>query len=475
MTVENDEKLLLSKENDLTAIIVKSDSVCVNGNKIVETGVYWYRWYILILYSCSSALSSIAWNSWGPIESTVHVVFGWNTGTISLLSDWGAIIFLLFVFPSSYILDVFGLRKAIVVSSFCLLIGTGLRCITSEPVNATYLIHTAQIIIGFAGPVGQAAATVLSSTWFPSKQRTTATAIGSLSCLFGTALSFFIGPHIVQDFDSFGIKKSDKAYEALVSKLSDQVMRFMYVQFGMCSGIFLLVILTFPHKPPKPPSFTSNIERVHFLRGLKNLFKNPNFQLIAFAYGLTTGVYSAWCSDLALNLKEFSIDDETASWLGFWSLVAGAISGVALSIMADLLGALKLLVIMMFIVSTASFGVFGLICVEVIPKSITLLYFTSIIGGICINGTIPLFFELAVESSYPVAEGINTGAMTFSNNIYCFLFLSLPLIPGVGTKWMNWFLVISCAFCIPIMIVFKEKYKRLQIDISEKFRSIDVG
>ena len=120
---------------------------------------------------------------------------------------------------------------------------------------------------------------------------------------------------------------------------------------------------------------------------------------------------------------------------------------------------------MLFVVSTAGFGVFALICVKIIPKSMALFYLTSIIGGLCVNGSIPLFFELAVESSYPVAEGINTGAMTFSNNIYCIIFLSLPLIPGVGTKWMNWFLVASCTLCIPVMMVFKEKYKRLEIDI----------
>ena len=226
---------------------------------------------------------------------------------------------------------ILGLRKATMFSSFCLLVGTGLRCITSEPVNATYLIHTAQIIIGFAGPVGQGAATVVSSTWFPPKQRTTATAIASLASYCGTALSFFAGPHLVQDFDSFGVKKGDEAYPALVLKLSDQVMHFMYIQFGVCAGIFLLVFLTFPSKPPKPPSFTSNFERVNFRTGLKKLCTNPQFQLIAFAYGLTTGVYSAWCSDLALNLKEFAINDETASWLGFWAVLAGAASGVALS------------------------------------------------------------------------------------------------------------------------------------------------
>lgn len=135
--------------------------------------------------------------------------------------------------------------------------------------------------------------------------------------------------------------------------------------------------------------------------------------------------------------------------------------------LADRLGALKLLLIMVFIVATAAFLIFSLICVNLIPQSMILFYMTSIVGGLCINGSLPLFFELAVESSYPVAEGINTGAMTFLKNIIGVIFLSLPLIPNVGTSWMNWFLVATCALCIPIMIIFKEQYKRLEIDLVE--------
>jgi len=132
--------------------------------------------------------------------------------------------------------------------------------------------------------------------------------------------------------------------------------------------------------------------------------------------------------------------------------------------MADKLGALKLLIILLFVVAAAGFAVFALLCIEIIPTSLVLFYLTSVIGGLCLNGSIPLFFELAVESSYPVAEGINTGAMTFSNNLYCLIFLSLPLIPGVGTAWMNWFLVGSCLLCIPTMMLFKERYRRSELD-----------
>ena len=126
---------------------------------------------------------------------------------------------------------------------------------------------------------------------------------------------------------------------------------------------------------------------------------------------------------------------------------------------------MKAILLGLFILASVGFTVFSLICVKVIAPSIGLLYATSAIGGLCLNGAIPLFFELSVEASYPVAEGINTCFMTFSNNIYCLIFLTLPMIPGVGTKWMNWALVGSCVICIPLMLFFKEKHKRLAVDV----------
>lgn len=432
-----------------------------------ETAVYWYRWYILVLFSCVAMMSNIGWNTWGPIETSARVSYGWSKGTISLLSDWGAFTFVLAVFPSSYILDVYGLRVSTLIAVSCLVVGTGVRCITPDPEYATPLIHCGQIIIGFAGPVAQASATALSSIWFPSNQRTTATAIASLASYVGTSLSFVIGPTVVTDFGDNPFSEAHSKYAHLVDRIKHEVMYYLYVQAGISGGLLILVLLTFPKKPPKPPSATATLERVDFKDGLKKLFLNPQFQLIAFAYGLTTGVYSAWCSDLAINLKGFNISDRTAGYLGFWAVIAGAISGISLSLMADKLGALKLLIILLFVVATGGFTVFSLLCVGVIQHTMSLFYLTSVVGGLCLNGSIPLFFELAVESSYPVAEGINTGAMTFSNNIYCLIFLSLPLIPNLGTAWMNWFLVASCVLCIPTMLLFKERYRRLELDMME--------
>ena len=186
--------------------------------------------------------------------------------------------------------------------------------------------------MGFGGPVGQAASTAVSSIWFPPNQRTTATAIGVLGLYMGLALSFVMGPYIVEDIDKIGQTPLHPEYHVAIEKLTHQIMRLMYIHFGICCSLSVLVFFTFPNKPPKPPSATATLTRIDFKNGLIKLVKNPQFLLIAFAYGLTTGVYVGWYADLALNLNQSHINNERSGWLGFWSQIAGALSGITLSL-----------------------------------------------------------------------------------------------------------------------------------------------
>ena len=119
--------------------------------------------------------------------------------------------------------------------------------------------------------------------------------------------------------------------------------------------------------------------------------------------------------------------------------------------------------------ATAALLVFSLICVKVIPYSEVLMYFTCALGGFCVNGTIPLFFELGVESTYPVPEGITSGFLTFSNNFIQVIFYIFPMVPHFGTKWINWCTFASTALCIPLLICWKEKYYRSDVDRKGKF------
>jgi len=40
--------------------------------------------------------------------------------------------------------------------------------------------------------------------------------------------------------------------------------------------------------------------------------------------------------------------------------------------------------------------------------------------------------------------------------------------PFTGTIWMNWCMVGICAGCIPLLLLFKEKYSRLELDAANR-------
>jgi FLVCR family MFS transporter len=86
------------------------------------------------------------------------------------------------------------------------------------------------------------------------------------------------------------------------------------------------------------------------------------------------------------------------------------------------------------LLSAAAFMWFSLACSGYLDRSTIVLYVASGLGGLFLNGTVALFYELAVETTYPIAEGITTGVLTTMNNVGCAIFLILPEIPGLGKR-----------------------------------------
>ena len=119
----------------------------------------------------------------------------------SSLFHQGPICYFVAVFPTAWLLDTRGLRLVCLLGAGLVFAGSGLRCITTSGMACTVLAHVGQALNGLAGPVAMAAAPVLSATWFPVRERTTATAIMSMANNLGVALSFVLGPKTVPETD----------------------------------------------------------------------------------------------------------------------------------------------------------------------------------------------------------------------------------------------------------------------------------
>ena len=54
-------------------------------------------------------------------------------------------------------------------------------------------MHIGQFLTGMGGPIAMAAPPVISATWFPAKQRSTATGLMLCLLMLGIALSYIVG------------------------------------------------------------------------------------------------------------------------------------------------------------------------------------------------------------------------------------------------------------------------------------------
>ena len=102
---------------------------------------------------------------------------------------------------------------------------------------------------------------------------------------------------------------------------------------------------------------------------------------------------------------------------------------------ADVLGGkMKIMIVLMNAGAAASALWFTLVCVGVAPQSTASFYISVIVNGLLVSAAMPVYYELAVESVFPIAEGVTTGMVTLLNNIGCLVFLILPYIKDLGKR-----------------------------------------
>ncbi|XP_067686514.1 solute carrier family 49 member 4 homolog isoform X1 [Haliotis asinina] len=442
---------------------------------------YKSRWYVLMVFSYSALLHTVIWNTFGPIAQSAKAVFGWSDANVGMMTNWANIVYMISMFPMAWLMDVKGLRVSMLLCSGLMVFLSGIRCITSEPVPATWLMNIAAIVNGVAGTLPFAGPALLSATWFPPKQRATATAVSTIFTYLGLSVSFIIGPLLVPQPEEqplnmtviLSINSSDEMNStafnltpaANISEVRGGIMRLMYTECAACVLLLLLVVVYFPAKPPSPPSLTASMARTSYLKGLKGLFTQKRFLIILVAYSVPTGVFGVFGAFLDLVLNGVGISQYQAGWMGFYATVGGCIAALLMSRIADLFQRhMKLMLLVLFVFATTATLWFVLTRLSFISFSIVSLYLSFIMMGIFINSSVPLFYEMGCEASYPISEGTTTGVLTLANNLTGVLFLSVLQIPNIGVDWMNWAMLGSAAIAAPLLLLFKENYARTDID-----------
>ncbi|KAI8511178.1 Solute carrier 49 member 4 [Branchiostoma belcheri] len=495
---------LLGEDSRHNYATINADSVPTTTDN-PQCRVYKRRWYIVGIFALLGATHCAIGNTWGPIADSAGKVLGWTDSNIALVNNCGCFSYVLLAIPCSWLMDVKGLRTSVLLAAFFMLLGTGMRCFTLEE-PAQYVLATYRVLMtsavdkgtcltghsdlmkatflnGCGAPVLMAAPPLISATWFPPKQRTTATAIAGLLGNVGCALSYVIGPLAVsQPGEPTNHTGNHSDIRTLVempdishanntdikSIEAEQIMRLMYIEFGLTAVLFLAILVYYPACPPSPPSLSASISRLNFTSGVKGLLTNGSFWLVCLSYGMVQGSIGGWGNILDVNVSPYNVTQVQAGWVGFYGNLIGCAFSFVLARLGDYFaGHFKLMLVLLAVLQAATMLWFILMVnVSLIPFSMASLYTTFALTQVCLSGSAPIYYEMSAELTHPVAEGITTIVLTLVYYIFCLLVLLLPMVPALGVAWLNWATLGTTFVVLPMLCCFRERYGRLSIDVA---------
>ena len=126
-------------------------------------------------------------------------------------------------------------------------------------------------------------------------------------------------------------------------------------------------------------------------------------------------------------------------------------------------GHLKEFLIVFMACATFSILIVCFIFSKVIPFNKSLIFVMFGWSGFFVNGALPFFFELGAEIAYPVAEGLGSSVIKFTDYFLQALFLIVST-GHFGGKWMTWVTMVMISATTILLPCVKEKYDRLNID-----------
>ena len=135
----------------------------------------------------------------------------------------------------------------------------------------------------------------------------------------------------------------------------------------------------------------------------------------------------------------------------------------------------KQMLMFLLVLSTISQLIFSLSCAGILPSKKPILFTSIIFGGLVYNGTLPLFFELAMECVYPFGESIAGSLLVTMGNVVLMLFYIAFMLPHSDVRWMNWVTVTGLGVCVLGLLIYREKYTRLEIDARSNVSNRDLG
>jgi Sugar phosphate permease len=378
----------------------------------------------------------VQWVALSPVSRAAERFYGAQAPASSLFNvDFLAMIYLLlflvFAFPASYVVDSYGLRAGLGLGAAIAGLGGLAKGLFPTSFGA---VLAGQIALGIAQPFVLNAATSMGARWFPLRERGTAVGLASLAQYIGIVLAMVIGPLVVEG------DPSSASYGQGVDRL--------LFAYGLATAAAALVSILVIRDGPKN-AVEEAVERQGVRSGLRSLFASRDYRMLILLFAIGLGIFNALSSMVDAVAANIGVVDSDGL-IGTIMIGAGIVGALVLPILSDAVGKRKpFLVICMagMVPGVAGLALAGLVC----PNASTAYLVAKISSGILgffVMAAGPIGFEYAAEIGRPAPESTSQGILLLVGQA-----TGIGLMALMGVKgWMGSCLLAFIALSVVCLV-----------------------
>jgi cyanate permease len=339
------------------------------------------------------AVNQLLWITFAPITNEAVQHYGVSDLKIGILSMCFMIVYLLVSIPASWIIDTYGIRIGVGIGALF----TGLFGLLRGVVSANYgLLLVAQIGIAIGQPFLLNAITKVAARWFPIEERATASGLGTLSSYVGVLAGMMVTPWLV---NGSGIT----------------MMLYIYGIFALVSAVIFILLVR--ERPPVAPCGPGQEERALALDGLKQIFRNKNFNWLMFIFFIGLGVFNTVTTWIESILSPRGFTSVQAGMTGGLMIAGGILGALILPILSD--RHRKRTPFIMIALAGATVSLIGI----TFASNYVLVLISGLAFGFFLLSSGPIGFQYGAEITYPISEGTSNGFLLLAGQISGILFI----------------------------------------------------
>ncbi|XP_064393751.1 heme transporter FLVCR1-like [Halichondria panicea] len=484
VVLSHEKAPLLSSTKVDTATDRSIQATQPSAEPVIRT--YLWRWIVLIIYSVVSISVNLVWISSAPIADIMTCYYDVSVFWVNGLSEVYMLMYLIALFPIVWLLDKYGLRLTMILGAGFNAAGAALK-VAGTGSNYFWITMFGQTLAGLSDVFIWTAGPLLSEVWFPSRERATATAIGTaISVQSGVLLGLGLTPFIVHSDLSLQFAVCGNttippfANPGETKEWSDFIFsRLLYFNIGVAALsllAFIFTLIAFHNAPPTPPSISRKLESEHkqstgfqqfkeFLITTLGAFKNVHFVLYMIVASIILAMACTMESVINEIVHPFFPDyDEQIGYLGITAQATSIVAMFAAGIVLDwtkAFYAMNLFVCVLSVVCVVAWAVLILF-----QTNFYLLYIPAVLLGLSMASFLAVAYEYAIEMTYPLPEGTSAGLINAGSQLFSIVIITImSYFNSVHMESVGlWFIVGITALGCLITIFVKPKLRRVNIE-----------